>query len=131
MGGQPQSEAWSQEEARLETLDLAHAIVDAIAEKQGENVVLLDLRAHSTIADYFILCSGRSDRQLKAIIEGMGEHTRRNLDVAPRRVEGDPGSGWVLVDYGDIITHVFTPHTRAFYNLEALWKEAPVLMRML
>ncbi|HLF26199.1 MAG TPA: ribosome silencing factor [Anaerolineae bacterium] len=118
-------------EDRLETLDLAHAIVDAIAEKQGENVVLLDIHALSVIADYFIICTGNSDRQLKAIVEGVREHTRRNLDIDPRRVEGDPASGWVLVDYNDIVIHVFTPQMRAFYNLEALWKDAPVLMRML
>jgi len=118
-------------EDRLETIDLAHAIVDAIAEKQGENVLLLDIRAISPIADYFILCSGKSDRQLKAIIEGVSDHTRRNLGVDPRHVEGESVSGWVLIDYSDIILHVFTPQTRAYYNLEALWKDAPVLMRML
>jgi ribosome-associated protein len=118
-------------EDRLETLDLAHAIVDAIGEKQGDNVVLLDIRTLSTIADYFVICSGKSDRQLKAIVEGIGEHTRRNLGVDPRRIEGDAASGWVLVDYSDIVVHIFTPQTRAFYSLEALWKDAPVLLRML
>lgn len=118
-------------EDRLETLDLAHAIVDAIGEKQGDNVVLLDIHALSTIADYFVICSGNSDRQLKAIVEGIGEHTRRNLGVGPRRIEGEAASGWVLVDYSDIVVHIFTPQTRAFYSLETLWKEAPVLLRML
>lgn len=94
-------------------------------------MVLLDIRTLSTIADYFIICSGNSDRQLKAIIEGVRDQTKRNLDVAPRRVEGDASYGWVLMDYEDIVIHVFTAKTRAFYNLEALWKDAPVLMRML
>jgi ribosome-associated protein len=94
-------------------------------------VLLLDIRALSTIADYFIVCSGKSDRQLKAIVDGVDDHTRRHLNVRPRRVEGDAASGWVLIDYEDIIIHVFTPHTRAYYNLEALWREAPVLLRML
>jgi ribosome-associated protein len=94
-------------------------------------VVLMDLRTRSPIADYFIICSGNSDRQIKAIIEGVRDQTRRRLAVNPRRIEGDAASGWVLVDYDDIVVHVFTPKMRAFYNLEALWKEAPVLMRML
>lgn len=91
----------------------------------------MDLRTLSPIADYFIICSGNSDRQLKAIIEGVRDQTKRNLDVNPRRVEGDAASGWVLVDYDDVVIHIFTPKTRAFYKLESLWKEAPVLMRML
>ncbi|HKZ82710.1 MAG TPA: ribosome silencing factor [Anaerolineae bacterium] len=106
-------------------------MVDAIAEKQGENVLLMDIRALSAIADYFIICTGKSDRQLKAIGEGIGERTKRHLGVSPRRVEGDASSGWVLIDYDDIIVHAFTPHTRAFYSLETLWKEAPVVLRML
>jgi ribosome-associated protein len=117
-------------EERLETLDLAHAIVDAIAEKQGENVVLMDIQQMSPIADYFIVCSAGSDRQLKAIVEGMQEYTKRRLGVSPRRAEGEASSGWVLVDYNDIVVHVFTPKMRAFYALEALWREAPVLLRM-
>ena len=116
---------------RLETLDLAHAIVDAIAEKQGENVVLMDIHALTPLADYFVICSARSDRQVKAIIDGLSEHTRRHLNASPRRIEGEPASGWVLVDYGDIVVHIFTPRTRAFYNLESLWKDAPVVLRML
>jgi len=118
-------------EERLETLDLAHAIVDAIAEKQGENVVLMDIHALTPLADYFIICSARSDRQIKAIIDDLHEQTKRHLAASPRRVEGQAASGWVLVDYGDIVVHVFTPRTRAFYNLESLWKDAPVVLRML
>jgi ribosome-associated protein len=119
------------EEERLETLDLAHTIVDAISEKQGENVVLMDIHELSTLADYFIICSARSDRQIKAIVDGLSEHTKYNLNISPRRVEGDPTSGWVLLDYSDIVVHIFTPQTRAFYSLETLWKDAPVLLRML
>ena len=91
----------------------------------------MDIHALTTLADYFVICSGRSDRQLKAIAEGVEEHTARNLGIKPRHVEGDAASGWVLIDYDDIIVHAFTPHTRAFYSLETLWKEAPVVLRML
>lgn len=84
----------------------------------------------SPIADYFIVCSAGSDRQIKAIVEGMQEHTRRTLGVSPRRTEGEASSGWVLIDYNDIVVHIFTPKVRAFYSLEALWRAAPVLLRM-
>lgn len=90
----------------------------------------MDLQKLSPIADYFIICSAGSDRQVKAIVEGVENHTERELGVSPRRVEGDAASGWVLVDYSDVVVHIFTRKTRTFYNLEALWKEAPVLLRM-
>ena len=93
--------------------------------------MLMDIHLLSPLADYFIICSARSDRQVKAIIEGVGEHTKRDLNTSPRHVEGDPASGWVLMDYGDIVAHIFTPQTRTFYNLESLWKDAPVVLRML
>ncbi len=114
----------------METLDLAHAIVDAIAEKQGEQVILMDLQAISPIADYFVICSANGDRHVKAIAEWVQEHTQRQLEISPRRVEGNASSGWVLVDYDDIVVHIFTHRTRAFYSLETLWKDAPVLLRM-
>jgi ribosome-associated protein len=82
----------------------------------------MDIHALTTLADYFVICSGRSDRQLKAIAEGVEEHAARNLGVKPRHVEGDAASGWVLID--------FTPTRRSFYNLEGLWRDAPVLLRM-
>ncbi len=90
----------------------------------------MDIHALSPLADYFIICAARSDRQVKAIVEGIDTHTHREMNVSPRHVEGEAASGWVLMDYGDIVVHVFTPHTRAFYNLESLWKEAPVVLRM-
>jgi ribosome-associated protein len=90
----------------------------------------MDIHALTTLADYFVICSGRSDRQLKAIAEGVEEHAARNLGVKPRHVEGDAASGWVLIDFNDIVLHIFTPTTRSFYNLEGLWRDAPVLLRM-
>ena len=90
----------------------------------------MDIQKLSTFADYFVICSAGSDRQVKAILEGVQDHTRRQLGVDPRRTEGDPSSGWVLVDYNDIVLHIFTRQSRAFYSLEKLWNEAPILLRM-
>ncbi|HXF70156.1 MAG TPA: ribosome silencing factor [Thermoflexus sp.] len=113
----------------LDTLDLAHRIVDAILDKKGMDVVLMDIRTRATFADYFIICTGTSERQLKAIMEGIAEATARGYRVDPARVEGDPASGWVLMDYGDIIVHIFSPSQRRYYSLESLWRGAPILVR--
>ncbi len=113
----------------LNTLDLARRIVDAILDKKGMDVVLMDIRTRATFADYFIICTGTSERQLKAIVEGISEATARGYQVDPARVEGDPASGWVLMDYGDIIVHIFSPPQRRYYNLESLWRGASILVR--
>ena len=121
----------ARKEERLEALDLAHIIVDAVTDKLGENIILLDIQKLTPFADYFVICSGNSDRQLKAIMEGVDELVKKRFDINPRRVEGDGASGWILVDYSDVVLHIFTPRTRSFYDLESLWKEAPIVLRML
>ncbi len=103
--------------------------MDAILDKKGMDVVLMDIRARATFADYFIICTGTSERQLKAIMEGISEATAQGYQVDPARVEGDPASGWVLMDYGDIIVHIFSPPQRRYYDLESLWRGAPILVR--
>jgi ribosome-associated protein len=118
------------QEETLEILELAHSIVDAIADKQGEDIVLLDLRQLSPHVDYFIVCSSTSERQLKAIVDGVTEHTHQQYERKPRRIEGNADSGWVLVDYLDIVIHIFSISQRKFYRLEEVWKEAPVVLKM-
>jgi ribosome-associated protein len=108
------------ENVSAEALVLARAIVAAASEKKAENIVLLDLRALSTVADYFVICSGGSERQLKAIADGIDEMS----------VSGASGGGWVLMDYTDVVVHIFLPSQRTYYNLEALWQKAPVLLRL-
>jgi ribosome-associated protein len=109
---------------------LAHSIVDAIEEKQGEDIVLLDIRELSPLVDYFIVCSGTSERQLKAILDGIEEQTSRQFDIKPRHTEGRPESGWVLMDFIDVVVHVFSASQRRFYRLEELWKDAPALLKI-
>jgi ribosome-associated protein len=118
------------EKTAIETMELARHIVNLIADKKGENIVLLDIRGQTLISDYFILCSGNSERQLKAIADGIGESLAETLQIKPRHTEGAPSTGWILMDFADIIVHIFTPNTRAFYDLEGLWSEAQVLLKM-
>jgi ribosome-associated protein len=77
--------------------------------------------------DFFVVCSGRTDRQVKAIHDAIHQGMKTQLGLLPQRVEGLPQARWVLMDYLDVIVHVFTPETRAYYRLEQLWGEAPTL----
>ena len=90
----------------------------------------LDLRQLSPYVDYFIVCTGTSERQLKAIADGIEEHTAKKYDLKPRRREGIVESGWILVDYSDVIIHIFSASQRKYYQLEQLWKEAPVVLKI-
>ena len=104
--------------------------MDQIADKKGEDIVLLDVRERTLIADYFIICNGTSDRQLKAIVDAVTESVKKEYRLPARYIEGDAAAGWVLVDYRDIIIHVFSPDRRAFYDLEGFWSEAAVLLKI-
>lgn len=93
----------------LETIDEARFIVDVIASKMGSDILLLDISDVTLIADYFIITSADSERQIDALVEAITEATREEYGVRPRSVEGTTSSGWVLLDYGGIIVHIFTP----------------------
>ena len=113
----------------LESNEIAHAIVNVAADKKATDIVLLDLRQVSLIADYFVLCDGQSSRQLRAISNAIAE-SLKELGERPLRIEGTPQSGWMLLDFGAVVAHVFSPELRAYYDLESLWKEAPMVVRM-
>jgi ribosome-associated protein len=121
---------YPEEDCTIETVELARYIVDLIADKKGENIVLLDIRKLTIIADYFVICSGTSERQLKAITETITEEVKKNQHVISHHVEGEASSGWVLIDYGSIIVHAFSPEIRDYYDLEGFWQEAAVLLKM-
>jgi ribosome-associated protein len=104
-------------------------VVNAAADKKASDILMLDLRAVTLIADYFVLCNGESTRQLRAITEGIVE-TLKESGRRPLRIEGTPESGWMLVDFGSVVAHVFSPELRAYYGLESLWKDAPMVVRM-
>ena len=103
--------------------------MDAAADKKASDIVLLDLRKLALIADYFVLCNGQSARQIKSIAGGIIESIK-NTGMRRLAVEGAPESGWVLVDAGAVIVHVFSPEVRAFYALEELWRDAPVVVHI-
>src|SRR5689334_5873242 len=114
----------------LDTLDLARMIVDLIADKKGENIVLMDLRTVSLIADFFVIASADNERQLNAITDHIREEVKKRYQLLPLRTEGRGDSGWVLMDYGDVVIHMFSPETRSYYDLEGLWRDANVLVHV-
>jgi ribosome-associated protein len=115
---------------KAKAIDLARRLVDAIEDKKGENIMLMDIHARCLFADYFVLCSGASERQLRAILDAILETARKDFCLSPSHIEGQPDTGWILMDFSDVIVHVFSPSQRRYYDLESLWKESPVLLRV-
>ena len=105
---------------------MASAIAEIADDRKAVDIVTLDLRGIVGYADYFVICSGRTDRQAKAIHDAIHLQLKDEHGLLPRRVEGLTEGKWILLDYLDVIVHVFTPETREFYRLEQLWGEAPV-----
>ncbi len=106
---------------------LAVAIADVITETPASDTTVIDIHELSTIADFFVICSGENERQLRAIsrllLDQLGDQ-----GIEPKRVEGEPISGWILMDFGDVIVHIFDRELRTFYNLEERWAEAKILL---
>ena len=111
---------------QLSPEEMAAAIADLAADRKAQDIVQLDLRGMIGYADYFVICSGRTDRQTRAIHDAIHEGLKAR-GVLPRRVEGVSEARWILMDYLDVVVHVFTPDTREYYRLEQLWGEAPSL----
>ena len=115
--------------AEREPLDLARRIVELAEDKKAADIVLLDLSALTTLADHFVICSGGSERQLDAIADGIVEALRAE-GVRPIGREGVAASHWVLLDYGSVIVHLFTPPERDYYQLEKHWSAARTILRV-
>jgi ribosome-associated protein len=109
----------------LTPVELAHELAGFALEKKAHEVLELDMRGLVGYTDFFLICSGNTDRQVKAIHDAIHEGAKRALGILPRRVEGAGRAQWVLMDYLDVVVHIFTPTTREFYRLEQLWGEAP------
>lgn len=103
---------------------LAQEIVQAAADVKAEEPQILDLRGMNSITDYFVIAHGRSDRQVQAIADRILENLAKK-GLKPLGIEGYEGGHWVLVDYGDVVAHLFYEETRRFYDLESLWNDAP------
>ncbi len=104
---------------------IAAAVAGYAADRKAIEIVQLDLRGMIGYTDLFVVCTGRSDRQVRAIHDAVHFGMKRDHGLLPRRVEGVPESRWILMDYLDVVVHVFTPETREYYRLEQLWGEAP------
>ncbi len=113
----------------LDPAQFAHRLVGAASDRKATNIVLLNVRELTTIADYFLICSGQSERQVRSLAEAILEAGERE-GRRPLGVEGLSSPRWVLVDFGDVIAHVFTPEEREFYKLERLWGDAPVVVHV-
>ena len=109
----------------MDPADLAKTIADLAADKKAIDLVELDVADILDYTDRFIICSGNTDRQTKAIADGIHEGLKKDHGIVPRRVEGLPEARWILMDYLDVVVHVFTRDTREFYRLEQLWGEVP------
>jgi ribosome-associated protein len=106
------------------SLDTALLAAEAADSKKGIDIQILDLRELTTIADYFVICSGASTTQVGAVVDGVGQQLAA-AGLHPSHVEGEAESTWMLMDYGDVVVHVFEEQTRAYYGLDSLWGDAP------
>ena len=104
---------------------LARHAVDALLEKKGLDVRVIDVRGVSGVADIFVIATGESDLQVRAMVDAVRDHVQEATGERPWHVEGTDHHQWVVLDYVDLVVHVFMPERRAFYGLERLWGDAP------
>jgi ribosome-associated protein len=110
-------------------LEIARTVVNALEDKKGEDILLLDIHEIAFFAEYFVICSATSDRMLQALADTAQEQVKKNHALIGR-VEGSLSSGWVLVDFGDVILHLFSPERRDYYRLEELWGRGKILLHL-
>ena len=111
-------------------LEWARAVVEALEERQGGDIVLLDLRSVATFADYFVICTAETQRHVEALCEEV-DRAMAQRGASLHHQEGSAEGGWVLMDYGDVVVHVFSPEERDYYQLERVWSRATPLVRIL
>jgi ribosome-associated protein len=117
------------ERTEMEPADLAHRIVDVASDHKAADIVMLRTAEVTSMADYFVICSGRSERQVQALAGTIVDQLR-DEGVRPVGVEGRASARWVLIDYGSVIVHVFAPEEREYYGLERLWSNAAQVVRV-
>lgn len=113
----------------LKAIDIARRAVAAASDKLASDIVLLDTGGENRIADYFVICSADSPRQMQAVRDEITESLKEAGD-SPHHVEGSAASGWMLLDYGDVIVHIFAIREREFYQLDKLWDTDGVILRL-
>lgn len=118
------------QEVALEPLEIAKHVVDILSAKFGVDILLLDLTGLTIIADHFVIATGESARQLNAMAQDLKQQLKEDLSLMPLAVEGTAESGWVLMDYGNLVVHLFSEAQRERYRLEELWSQARTVLRM-
>ena len=113
----------------LDAVEVARKVVKAAGDKQAIDILLLDTQEVCSFADYFVICSGDSDRQIEAIHDEIKQTLKRE-GILPHHSEGGVSSGWLLLDFGDVIVHIFSPFEREYYQLEKLWSQARLIVRI-
>jgi ribosome-associated protein len=108
---------------------LARSIVNSLEDKKGEKIVLMDIQNVSSFADYFVLCNGTSDRMLSSLADSVAETVKKEYKINAKK-EGNPETGWLVCDCGDVVVHLFSPEQRDYYQLEDLWNTGKVLLRL-
>lgn len=107
----------------LDSLALARYIVDVIEDNKGADITLLDLRPDAILADFLVIANGNSDRQLGALLNYVREGVKSDHKKLPYSIDGTANSGWVLLDYGDVVVHLFMEEERDYYDIEGMWRE--------
>lgn len=108
------------------SFDELNAIAQVIFDKKGSNILAIDARNVSTMADYFIVAEGTVDRHIQSICSAIYD-LRKELRQVPLNIEGQKEGNWIVIDYGDIVIHLFTPELREKYNIESLWREGKII----
>ncbi|WP_304235099.1 ribosome silencing factor [Jiulongibacter sediminis] len=112
-------------EKQLSSSELSLNVVEGMIEKKAGNIIVMDLRkVHNAIADYFVICSGNSDTQIDAIAKSVEETVYKKTNQGPWNREGRQNREWILLDYVDVVVHVFQKEKRSFYDIESLWGDA-------
>ncbi len=113
----------------METNEFAHKIVEILEENKAEDIVLIDVSKLTDITDYFVIANGTSDRMIDSLANYVIDGIRDDCQIHGT-IQGVTGGGWMLIDYGDVIVHIFSPDRRAYYSIEDLYKEAKILLRV-
>jgi ribosome-associated protein len=104
--------------------------LDILDETKGENILILELAEVCSFTDYFVICTGSTERMLDALSDAVRVMVKKRHKLGVMKIEGDAQSGWILLDYGDVIVHLFSQDLREYYNLEELWREGKILIRI-
>ncbi len=110
-------------------MELARSVVTLLEDKKGEDILLMDIQNIASFADYFVICSGTSDRMLQSLADAIMEEAKKQFRIISS-IEGEPVDGWLVVDLGDVVVHLFSPEQRDYYDLERLWDRGKVLLRV-